>query len=106
MATVNWEVSDLKREVADGFVYQVDFSLSASEGDQFVRGDARLTFPRPETLEVDYENLTQEIVIGWIKAERGSERVAAMEKQINDELALKVGSVQKSGVPWAVAPAE
>lgn len=106
MATVNWEVLDLKREVADGFVYQVDFKLSATEGGETVDGNARVTFPRPESLEVAYADLTEEVVIGWVKAERGSERVANMEAQINEALELKIGAAKQSGMPWAAAEAE
>ena len=101
MASVVWAVNDLQREVSDGFVYAVDFTVSATEGEETVNGSARVTFPRPESLEVDYADLTEEVVIGWVKAERGSERVANMEAQILEALALKVGADKQSGMPWA-----
>ena len=101
MPSVNWSVLDMKREVSDGFVYQVDFALSVSEGDETVTGQGRVAFPRPESLEVAYADLTEEVVIGWVKAERGSERVANMEAQVSEELALKVGTAKQSGMPWA-----
>ena len=52
---------------------------------------------------VEYDNLTENIVIGWVKSALGEERV----KQIEDDIAAQINAKENppaategSGVPW------
>jgi hypothetical protein len=108
--TYTWEVVQMDAYPEYGgeaeVVFNVHWVLTGSEagfvgaayGAQFVTLDSDANF-------TPYANLTQEQVIGWVKADMGADRVAAAEasvaNQINDQLAP---TVVAPPLPWAVAP--
>ena len=87
-------------------VFNVHWILTGSEagfvgaayGAQFVTLD-------PDASFTPYADLTQEQVIGWVKAAMGADKVTAAEidvaNQINSQIAP---TVVAPPLPWAVAP--
>ena len=76
-STFNWSVTNLMREINDGYVYNASYVLTCSDVDsdgltrEFFHSGS-VNFPRPEAL-VPYEDLTEELVISWIESELGNE---------------------------------
>jgi hypothetical protein len=105
--TLTWAVNNMTRVVDDGFVVVVDWSCTASAtgvNGAFYGGQTTYTNDPAEPGFIPYDQLTQEIVLGWVytglgdqKAEIEATLTAKVEKQLNPTTA--------NGVPWAPAPA-
>ena len=98
--TKTWEVNTLQRELADGYVNKVIYRVNGTDGTYSTRATGEVDLEKPETL-VPYKDLTQEIVIGWVKAKLGSDSVTQIEKAIDDNIALQKTPVHGVGTPWS-----
>jgi hypothetical protein len=106
MITNTWAVVQMdaypERDGETNVVFTVHWTLTGSEagfvgtgyGAQFLERDLDAPF-------TPYADLTQEQVIGWVKASMGAERVAAVEagvaNRINEQIAP---SVVAPPLPW------
>ena len=103
MATKTWEVNTLQRELADGYVNKVIYRVKGSDGTYETRATGEVDLPRPDTL-VPYKDLTQETVIGWVKAKLEAQEtgtIAKIEKAIDDNITLQKTPVHGVGTPWS-----
>jgi len=93
MATKTWKITDLQREVADGYVYKASYSFDGKDGDNEWGYTGIVDLPRPASL-VPYADLTEIVVIGWVKSKLDNDKagtIAAMEQETPS-----LGT----GVPW------
>lgn len=99
--TTTWKVANLERNAADGGVVTVDWSCTAASGDKSAYYGDKSKFTPNAAAEgfVAFENLTEEVVLGWIfeelgekKAEIEADRTAKVQKQLAPEVL--------SGTPW------
>ena len=107
--TKTWEVNTLEREVADGYVKKVIYRVKGIDGsEEKARVTGEVTLEKPETL-IPYNDLTHDTVIGWVKSKLNTEvdengkavdRVALIEKSLEDEIALINTPVTATGKPW------
>ena len=99
--TTVWSIKTLERETSDGFVYTAHYNVSANDGTYSAGGYGSVSFERPETL-IAYDDLTEEIVIGWVKqAIGGDEKVAEVEAALQAQLDEKHAPSKASGKPWS-----
>ena len=101
--TITWKVEQLDRELADGYVYQVHYSVNGSDGTYQTRAVGSTGLEKPETL-IAYKDLTEETVIGWVKAKLTAENADAI-KNIEDAITTAI-TEQKTptkgqGLPWS-----
>ena len=84
--------------------------MFASEGDETVSAYGSQSFtPDPQSPDfVPYENLTEEIVLGWVKEQLTDLKVSQIEGQLASVLDQKINPTTSVGRPWAQAeePAE
>ena len=108
MATKTWSVNTLERELADGYVNKVIFRVDGADGTYTFRATGEVDLPKPDTL-VPYADLTEETVLGWIKAklnENKDEDGNTIDQVANIEAAVENGvNIQKTpthgtGKPW------
>ena len=108
MATKTWQVNTLERELADGYVNKVIFRVDGADGTYTFRATGEVDLPKPDTL-VPYADLTEETVLGWIKAklnENKDEDGNTIDQVANIEAAVENGvNIQKTpthgtGKPW------
>ena len=106
--TKTWEVNTLQRELSDGYVNKVIYRVKGTDGTYETRATGEVTLPKPETL-VPYKDLTQDTVIGWVKAKLNSEtdtegkaidRVAEIEAAIDANINLQKTPTHGTGTPW------
>ena len=107
--TKTWEVNTLERELADGYVKKVIYRVKGIDGEEEkARATGEVQLEKPETL-IPYKDLTESTVIGWVKAKLNTEvdsdgkavdRVALIEKSLEDEIALINTPVTAEGTPW------
>ena len=101
--TKTWEVNTLERELADGYVKKVIYRVIGIDGsEEKARATGEVNLEKPETL-IPYKDLTESTVLGWVKAKLNAENdgaVAAIEKSLEDEIALINTPVTSTGKPW------
>ena len=98
--TKTWEVNTLERELADGYVKKVIYRVKGVEdGEEKARATGEVNLEKPKTL-IPYKDLTQDTVLGWVKTKLGTDEVTAIEKRLEDEIALLNTPVTATGKPW------
>ena len=97
--TKTWEVNTLQRELADGYVNKVIYRVKGTDGTYQTRVTGEVELEKPETL-IPYKDLTQDTVIGWVKAKLGTESITQIEKAIDDNITLQKTPVHGVGTPW------
>ena len=106
--TKTWQVNTLQRELTTGYVSKVIYRVIGTDDTYTTRATGEVDLEKPETL-VPYKDLTEETVLGWVKAKLNSEvdsegkaidRVAEIEKAIEDNITLQRTPVHGVGTPW------
>ena len=106
--TKTWEVNTLQRELADGYVNKVIYRVKGTDGTYETRATGEVDLEKPDTL-VPYKDLTQDTVIGWVKAKLNSEtdtegkaidKVAQIEAAIDANINLQKTPTHGTGTPW------
>lgn len=105
--TVTWSVLDMKRDAATGGVKEVRWQCKAEAdtGESAVEAGKYMCTPDPDAADfVAYEDLTEEIVLGWVKGQENfnptaieTDRTGKVEAQIARKTA------EATGLPWAPA---
>ena len=99
-ATITWKIDELTRDISDGFVTLAIATVTCSKGtgvDKIeVETKCATNFNPPDTL-VPFTDLTEEQVIGWIKAHIGSEAVTTLENNLKTQLETKSQQTGKHG---------
>jgi len=54
---------------------------------------------RPDTL-IPFDDLTEDMVINWVKEKFGDEKVSEIEAALQSQLDEKHAPTKASGVPW------
>ena len=99
-ATYTWAIANLERETADGFVFVAHYTVAANDGTYSSSAYGSIGFQRPDNL-IPYRELTEDIVIGWVKeALGGDEKVAEIEAALQAQLDEKRNPTKAAGVPW------
>lgn len=108
--TYSWKVAALDRELSDGSVYTVHYTVSASRKNP-TEGDPDFTAGQYGSIGVTadpaapgfiaYENLTEDDCIGWVKQDLGNEKVNSIEATISANLDEQINPTEGTGVPWA-----
>ena len=98
--TKTWEINTLERELADGYVKKVIYRVKGIDGsEEKARETGEVSLEKPKTL-IPYNDLTAETVLGWVKTKLGADEVAAIEKSLEDKIALINAPVTATGKPW------
>lgn len=99
MTTITWKIAQLDREVADGFVFTAHYTIDARDEDYSSGAYGSMNFERPEEL-IPYADLTEEMVVGWVKDKLGEEAVTNVETQLQAQIDEQRTPTKGSGVPW------
>ena len=100
--TKTWSVDTLERELADGYVKNVIYRVEGIDGTYTFRDTGKVNLPKPDTL-IPYNDLTEEIVLGWIKAKLDADNagtVAKIEAAVENGVNIKKTPTYGTGVPW------
>ena len=99
--TFTWNISQLDRETADGFVYTVHYTVNASDDTYSSGAYGSVGLERPDTL-IPYADLTKDQVIEWVKEKiGGSAKVAEIEAALQAQLDEQRTPTKASGIPWS-----
>jgi len=98
--TKKWEINTLERELADGYVKKAIYRVKGIDGsEEKARATGQVELEKPETL-IPYKDLTESKVLEWVKAKLGTDEVTAIEKSLEDQIALINTPVTAQGKPW------
>jgi hypothetical protein len=96
MTSFIWTINDLERTTADGFVILAKFGCSASDGVNTTGMTSAACWTQdPDKTVIPYDDLTEEIVLGWVK-----EAAPDTEANLQVTLDLLAAPVQAAGMPW------
>ena len=105
--TKTWEVNTCVRETADGYVNKVIYRVNASDGTYKSRATGEVNLAKPSTL-IPYADLTQDQVIGWVKAEveaqaaaENGPTVAQIEAALDTQITEQKTPTTATGTPWS-----
>src|SRR5210317_1685704 len=108
MTTFTWKVANLERNVADGKVYTVHYTVNAlsdqvdpnSESGGFYSAGAYGSLGFDGDVTVGFDDLTEDVVIGWVQDQFGAEKVAEIEAALQAQIDEKAAPTKAAGVPW------
>ena len=95
--TTTWNISQLDRKTADGFVTTAHWRATAVDGDYSATTYSTCSWA-DGTVNTPYADLTQETVLGWVWA-NGVDKQAT-EDALAAQIALQKAPVTASGTPW------
>jgi len=99
--TYTWDIAQLDRETADGYVFTAHYTIGAGDGTYSAGAYGSVGFERPETL-VPFADLTKDQVIEWVKEKLGgAEKVAEIEAALQAQLDEQAAPTKAQGMPWA-----
>ena len=101
----NWAIANLERETDDGYVFTAHYTVNAADGTYTSGAYGSLGFERPEDDMVPFADLTEEMVIGWVKDKFGPEKVAEIEAALQSQLDEQHHPSKASGMPWQASVA-
>ena len=94
-----WNVVQMDRLTSDGFVVTVHYTVNAVDG-EFTASTYGTVGYTEEGAFTPYSQLTEAVVVGWVKDSLGQETV---EEALAAQIEAQKNPVQESGLPWATA---
>jgi hypothetical protein len=92
---MNWNIVELNRKTADGFVTTAHWTCTATDGDFSANAYGTVGFSGD--LVTPYENLTQEQVLEWVWEQIDK---AEIEANLTAQIEAQKNPVSETGVPW------
>jgi hypothetical protein len=102
--TITWKIEQIDRQTSDGLVTTVHWRANATEtvaGKEYAAtsyGSVGLT--AGDTL-IPFADLTEAVVIGWVKDQLGEEQVESTESNLTAQIESQKAPVSVSGFPAA-----
>jgi hypothetical protein len=84
--------------LADGKVDTVHYTVTAEDGTYSSGAYGSLGFDGEVT--VPFADLTEEVIVGWVKEQFGAEKVTEIEAALQVQLDEQAAPTKASGVPW------
>jgi hypothetical protein len=92
---MNWNIVQLDRKTADGFVTTAHWTCTATDGDFSANAYGSVGFSGD--LVTPYENLTETQVLGWVWEQIDK---AEIEANLTKQIQAQKNPVSVAGVPW------
>lgn len=101
MTNYTWSIVNMDRLTSDNFVVTVHYHVSATDGtyNASTYGTVGYTEQPGETY-IPYNQLTQEMVVGWVQTSLGKDTV---EASLQSQIDAQINPVQAAGLPWSAA---
>lgn len=103
-------IQQLERQVNDGLVITVHWDAIKSADGHTARVYGSYALPAKDPSDpsfIPFDDLTEEIVLGWLREAMGEETVEQLEATLDSQLDALINPVVASGLPWGmVVPGE
>jgi hypothetical protein len=99
--TFTWAIANMDRQLADGAVTTIHWTISAHDGTYSAGayGSIGLPEPDPEAM-IPFADLTPETCVQWAKDHFGEEKVAEIEAALQQQIDEQRSPSKQAGVPW------
>ena len=103
--TIAWTISNLERTTADGIVYTAHYRVDAENGTYRAGAYGSVSFASPQegNAVIPFADLTEEIVIGWVKDalnDREEGAVSNVEAALQAQIDEQTAPTTATGTPW------
>ena len=104
--TTNWKIANIKRIPSNGLVIEVTYIMNFVLSGKQTRhvGSVTLTGDPQDPNFVPYENLTEQIVIGWVQDDLGTQRIDEITSDAQTSLQAQIDRENNpeflTGLPW------
>jgi hypothetical protein len=92
-----WNVVQMERKAADGFVTTVHYNVFAEDGEFQSSSYGTVGFTQEDMDYVPFEELTQSQVVGWVKEALNKDEI---EANLAAQIEVQRNPVIESGLPW------
>lgn len=100
-ATITWDIATLERQLSDGMVTTVHYTVSAEDQGKTSGAYGSLGLePTDPNNFIAYDDLTKAEVIGWVKDKLGTEQVTNIETGLENQIEQELNPTSANGVPW------
>ena len=101
--SITWTVNTLERTTADGIVDVVHYSVAAADGTYSAGayGSVGLDAPAEGDTVIPYADLTEEVVVGFVKAKLGEEQVTQVQSALQTKIDEQRTPTKATGTPWS-----
>lgn len=95
---INWKIANMERHLEGDIVYTVHWTVSLQDEELNASSYGSVGLQAPEEDIIPFENLTEEIVVEWIKGALDAESI---ETALKAQIQLQKEPVSASGIPWS-----
>lgn len=101
--TYTWKIKSMLRQQDTGFVTNVTYEITGTDGTKTGRAPGFINFTAPADLTKikAYDSLTEADVLAWVQASVPAARVTMMETMIASQINTPAPPVMVSGTPWS-----
>ena len=102
MTTFNWNIANLDRHTETGVVFTIHYTVTAEDGTyrEGAYGSVGIAQPEEGDTIIPFDDLTQEVVVGWTEQALGEETVQNVKDALQARLDEKRAPKTAKGVPW------
>jgi hypothetical protein len=93
----NWNVVQMERKAADGFVTTVHYNVFAEDGEFQSSSYGTVGFTQEDMDYIPFAELTQSQVVGWVKEALNKDEI---EANLAAQIEAQKNPVIESGLPW------
>jgi hypothetical protein len=94
----NWNIVQTDYNTSDKFITTVHYNVSAVDGEFTASTYGTVGYTQEEGSYVPFEQLTPEMVVGWVQTSLGKDTV---EDSLAAQIETQKNPVQQSGLPWS-----
>ena len=106
MSTIfTWTINNLERKTADGIVYAVHYTVNATDDIYSAGsyGSVNLQAPAEGDSVIPYDDLTAEIVTGWVKESLGgNDKISEIQDLLQAQINEQRTPTKATGLPWVI----
>lgn len=103
MTDFTYKIANMERNTADGGVITVHWIHNGVDGEYSgsVYGSIAVEYDVNDPNFVPFEQLTEEVVVGWVKEALGEKTVNAQKEAIQGQIEDQKNPKVVSGTPWS-----
>lgn len=99
--TLEFKINEMERQVVDGFVTTIYWNVSLTDGAYSASRDSQSIFTQKDDINfIPFEELTQDLVIGWIKSSLSAYNLSTLEECLLEDIARQKIPPTITGTPW------
>jgi hypothetical protein len=94
---MEFKINQLDRTTGDNIVYTAHWTATKTDGDAVASVYSSMALEAGDTI-IPYEQLTEEVVVNWVKEKLDLE---SLEASLDAQIAEQKQPTKASGLPWA-----